>query len=214
MKKVNEILPANGKLGVLTPGMGAVSTTFAAGVLAIKQGFSQPIGSLTQMGTIRLGKRTENRVPSIKDFVPLSGLDDLVFGGWDIFEDDMSKHIQSFASGGRIYAKEVPDPERLGVVEFDKDKKVISIEEKPIKPKSNFAVTGLYLYNEKIFEIINQIIEEIGYSKRGELEITDVNNYYVKKYKTNAIKVKGFWSDAGTFNTLIKSSNFILLIQY
>jgi len=77
-----------GKLGILTPGMGAVSTTFIAGVESIRRGIAKPYGSLTQMGTIRLGKRTENRVPAIKDFVPLAELDDLVFGGWDIFEDD------------------------------------------------------------------------------------------------------------------------------
>jgi len=89
MKTKVVIKSAIGKLGVLLPGMGAVATTFVAGVYAVRQGHGKPIGSLTQMGTIRLGKRTEKRVPSIKDFVPLSGLDDLVFGGWDIFEDDM-----------------------------------------------------------------------------------------------------------------------------
>ena len=70
------------------PGMGAVATTVIAGVEAIKAGLGQPIGSLSQMGTIRLGKRTEGRSPLIKDFVPLAGLDDLVFGGWDVFPDD------------------------------------------------------------------------------------------------------------------------------
>ena len=83
-----EIAPARGKLGVLLVGLGAVSTTTIAGVLAIRKGFAKPIGSLTQMGTIRLGKRTEGRSPKISDVVPLSALDDLVFGGWDIFEDD------------------------------------------------------------------------------------------------------------------------------
>ena len=83
-----KIEPASGKLGVLIPGMGAVSTTFMAGVEAIKKGIAQPIGSLTQMGTIRLGKRTDKRIPMIKDFVPLAGLDDLVFGGWDIYDDN------------------------------------------------------------------------------------------------------------------------------
>jgi myo-inositol-1-phosphate synthase len=78
-----------GKLGVLTPGMGAVATTFVAGVYAVLNGVGKPIGSLTQMGTIRLGKRTDKRIPMIKDFVPLANLEDLVFGGWDIFEDDM-----------------------------------------------------------------------------------------------------------------------------
>lgn len=76
-----------GKLGVLTPGMGAVSTTFIAGVHAVLKGLGEPVGSLTQLGTIRLGKRTDNRVPRIQDFVPLAGLKQLVFGGWDIFED-------------------------------------------------------------------------------------------------------------------------------
>jgi myo-inositol-1-phosphate synthase len=81
------IQPPEGKLGVLIPGLGAVSTTFIAGTEAVKKQIAQPIGSLTQMGTIRLGKRTDHRVPRIKDFVPLARLEDLVFGGWDIYED-------------------------------------------------------------------------------------------------------------------------------
>jgi myo-inositol-1-phosphate synthase len=87
MPKVR-IAPAKGKLGILTPGMGAVATTFIAGIIAIRNKIAKPIGSLTQMGTIRLGKRTEKRIPTIKEFVPLSNLDDITFGGWDIFEDD------------------------------------------------------------------------------------------------------------------------------
>src|SRR6202167_2245880 len=82
------IAPADGKLGVLLPGIGAVSTTFIAGVEAVKRGLGAPIGSLTQLATVRLGKRTEGRSPLIKDFVPLANLDDLVFGGWDIYEDN------------------------------------------------------------------------------------------------------------------------------
>ena len=84
-----EVAPAKGKLGVMIPGMGAVATTFVAGVEAVRQGISSPIGSLTQMGTIRLGKRTDGRSPKVKDFVPLTELNDMVFTGWDIFEDDM-----------------------------------------------------------------------------------------------------------------------------
>jgi len=83
------IEPTKGKLGVMIPGMGAVATTFVAGVEAVRKGISHPIGSLTQMGTIRLGKRTDGRSPKIKEFVPLAGLNDLVFTGWDIFEDNM-----------------------------------------------------------------------------------------------------------------------------
>ena len=84
----SNIRPATGKLGILTPGLGAVATTFMAGVESIRRGLSKPIGSLTQMATIRLGKRTDNRSPLIKDFIPLAELDDLVFGAWDPIADD------------------------------------------------------------------------------------------------------------------------------
>jgi myo-inositol-1-phosphate synthase len=87
VEKGVEIAPASGKLGILLVGLGAVSTTFVAGVEAIRKGMAQPIGSLTQMGTVRLGKRTDNNCPKIKDFVPLADLDDIVFGAWDIFSD-------------------------------------------------------------------------------------------------------------------------------
>src|SRR5271170_5150258 len=85
----SEIQAPKGKLGVMIPGMGAVATTFVAGVEAVRKGIAKPIGSLTQMGTVRLGKRTDARSPKVKEFVPLASLDDLVFTGWDIFEDDM-----------------------------------------------------------------------------------------------------------------------------
>jgi myo-inositol-1-phosphate synthase len=89
ISKGMKIDPPQGKLGVVLPGMGAISSTLIAGVEAIKKGLAKPIGSLTQMGTIRLGKRTENRIPAIKDFVPLTSINDLVFGGWDIFSDNI-----------------------------------------------------------------------------------------------------------------------------
>jgi myo-inositol-1-phosphate synthase len=83
-----DIAPAEGRLGILLVGLGAVSTTFVAGIEAVRRGLAKPFGSLTQMGTIRLGRRTENRAPRIKDFVPLAELDDIVFGAWDIFSDN------------------------------------------------------------------------------------------------------------------------------
>ena len=89
MKDTIMIEKPEGKLGVLLPGLGAVATTFIAGVAAIRNSIAKPIGSLTQMGTIRLGKRTEKRVPKIKEFIELAELNDLVFAGWDIFEDDV-----------------------------------------------------------------------------------------------------------------------------
>ncbi len=88
LKKSVEVQPATGKLGILLPGMGAVATTFIAGVLAIRKGIGKPIGSLTQLGHIRLGKRTDNNSPAIKDYVSLAKLEDIAFGGWDIFPEN------------------------------------------------------------------------------------------------------------------------------
>ena len=103
LKSNVNIAPAEGKLGILIPGMGAVSTTFIAGVEAIKRGLAEPIGSLTQMATVRLGKRTEARTPKIKDFVPLANLEDLVFGGWDIYNDT----AYEAAANAKVLDKEI-----------------------------------------------------------------------------------------------------------
>jgi myo-inositol-1-phosphate synthase len=88
LKKPSSIAPAEGRLAVLVPGLGAVATTLIAGVEAVRRGMAKPIGSLTQMATIRLGKRTEKRTPAIKELVPLAELGDLCFGAWDVFPDD------------------------------------------------------------------------------------------------------------------------------
>src|SRR4026209_522811 len=88
LKKGVGVKPAEGKLGILLPGMGAVATTFIAGVQAIRRALGKPIGSLTQLGHIRIGKRTDNNSPAIKDYVSPPKLDDIVFGGWDIFPDN------------------------------------------------------------------------------------------------------------------------------
>jgi myo-inositol-1-phosphate synthase len=110
MRRPATIAPPKGRLGVLTPGMGAVSTTLMAGVELVRQGASTPVGSLTQMGTVRLGKRTEGRVPKIKDFVPLAKLDDLVFGGWDIYPDDA---YQAAAKAGVLDAKDLAKAQKF-----------------------------------------------------------------------------------------------------
>jgi myo-inositol-1-phosphate synthase len=104
MRRPVSVAPPKGKLGILMPGMGAVSTTFMAGVELVRRGQSVPVGSLTQLGTIRLGKRTEARTPKIKDFVPLAKLDDLVFGGWDVFKDDA---YQAASNAGVLDAKDL-----------------------------------------------------------------------------------------------------------
>jgi myo-inositol-1-phosphate synthase len=133
-----EIAPAKGKLGILTPGMGAVSTTFMAGVIAIRNGLAKPIGSLTQMGTIRLGKRTEKRVPMIKEFVPLVQLEDITFGGWDIFEDNA---YQSAITAG-VLDKELLDKIRP---ELEAIKPMRGVFSKDYVKKLN----GTYIKNAK-----------------------------------------------------------------
>jgi myo-inositol-1-phosphate synthase len=107
VKQPSEIKPAQGKLGVLLPGFGAVATTFVAGVEATRRGLARPIGSLTQMQTIRLGKRTESETPLIKDFVPLAGLDDLAFGAWDPIPDD---GYESAVNAGVLKKEQHLDP--------------------------------------------------------------------------------------------------------
>jgi len=128
----------------------------------------------------------------------------IVILGDNIFEDDIKKDVQSFKGGAKIFLKEVHDPQRFGVAEL-KGNKVMGIEEKPKNPKSNWAVTGLYIYDADVFNIIKTLKP----SGRGELEITDVNNYYIKKSKMEAGFLKGFWSDAGTFDSLLRASQLV-----
>jgi len=103
---------------------------------------------------------------------------------------------------GYIFIKEVKNPQRFGVAVFDKNGNLITIEEKPKEPKSNYAQTGLFIYPNDVFEFIKTLEP----SARNELEITDVNNWYVKQKRMKTIKIDGFWSDAGTFESLLKSS--------
>src|SRR5690349_24094486 len=104
MKKPAKIAPPRGKLGILTPGMGTRRTTFMAGVELVRKGKAQPVGSLTQLGTLRLGKRTEGRSPLIRKFVPIGELKDLVFGGWDIFKDNA---YQAASKAGVLSAQDL-----------------------------------------------------------------------------------------------------------
>lgn len=120
--------------------------------------------------------------------------------GDNIFEDKID--VEGFRDGARIYIKKVNDPQRFGVADVDAKGKVLSIEEKPKKPRSDYAVTGLYIYDSEVFKVIKTLKP----SNRGELEITDVNNYYIKKGKMDAKMLKGYWSDAGTFDSLLRAS--------
>lgn len=171
---------------------------------------------LNLLGSIfeKFGVRIEFKVQKIprglaeafilgEDFID-DGNVTLVLGD-NIFEDDMSEHLQSFEAGGRIYAVEVPDPERLGVVEFDDEMRALSIEEKPQKPKSNWAVPGLYTYDNKVVEAAKSLKP----SARGEIEITDLNNWYLEKGELNVRKIQGAWLDAGTFDSLLEAGNVV-----
>ncbi|PKM91514.1 spore coat protein [Candidatus Falkowbacteria bacterium HGW-Falkowbacteria-1] len=121
--------------------------------------------------------------------------------GDNIFEDDFSDDIKNFKSGAKIFAREVPDPERFGVVEFDKNFKAISIEEKPKQPKSNYCVTGLYVYDNQVVNIAKNLKPSV----RGELEITDVNKVYLERKELDVAMVSGAWVDAGTFDSLLEA---------
>src|SRR5258708_14601642 len=107
MRRLSAIAPPKGKLGVLTVGMGAVATTFMAGVDLVRRKKAKPVGSLTQLGTIRLGKRTDGRPPSIQDFVPLEKLENIVFGGWDIFPNTAYEAAKNAAVLGPDHLAEV-----------------------------------------------------------------------------------------------------------
>ncbi|MBI3559127.1 NTP transferase domain-containing protein [Candidatus Gottesmanbacteria bacterium] len=122
----------------------------------------------------------------------------VVILGDNTTDADISKEVKNFKDGAMIFLKKVPDPQRYGVPVFDKRKQIVTIEEKPKNPKSDFAVTGLYFYDDQVFDYIRTIKP----STRGELEITDLNNCYIKDGKMNWANLEGFWSDAGTFKSL------------
>ena len=124
--------------------------------------------------------------------------------GDNIFEDDFTEDIRSFKSGAKIFAKKVSDPERFGVVKFDDKMKAEKIIEKPQEYLSNYAVTGLYIYDKRVI----QVSKNMKASNRGELEITDVNNWFLEKNELEVAEVKGEWLDAGTFDSLLKAQNF------
>lgn len=125
--------------------------------------------------------------------------------GDNLFDDDFSDSIKTFQTGGRVFAKKVPDPERFGVVEFDQHNKAISIVEKPKHPKSEFAVTGLYIYDHTVIKKA----KSLNPSGRGEVEITDLNNLYLKEGTLDVAMVNGQWLDTGTFEAMYQAVNYV-----
>ena len=121
--------------------------------------------------------------------------------GDNIFEDDLTDDIRNFKSGAKIFAKKVPDPERFGVVEIDDKMQALSIVEKPLQPKSDLAITGLYIYDHRVIEVAKQVQP----SARGELEIVDLHNGYLERNELEVAMINGEWIDAGTFDSLLSA---------
>ena len=151
--------PAEGKLGVLTPGMGAVATTFIAGVLAARKGYARPTGSLTQMAHIRLGKRTDDRNPLVKDFVPLADLEDLEFGGWDPYSDD------AYAAAMKAGVLEARDVEGIGE------------ELRAIRPMSA-VFSPRWVKN---LEAVDQVKDEASHMAQAESLMEDIDRFRAEK---------------------------------
>lgn len=122
--------------------------------------------------------------------------------GDNIFEDDLSVIIKGFQSGGHVFAKEVSDPERFGVVKFDSAGRAVEIKEKPKEFLSNYAITGLYLYDARVVEVAKSLTPSV----RGELEITDLHRWYLERGELQVDTLKGEWIDAGTFESLLRAN--------
>lgn len=137
-----------------------------------------------------------------EDFADGHGI--AVILGDNTTDADIGPAVRTFERGARLFLKPVPDPERFGVPVFDSNGKIVQIEEKPKNPKSNYAVTGLYIYDNRVFDFIRNCKP----SGRGELEITDVNNLYIEAGELDAVELEGFWSDAGTFESLYRTNTF------
>jgi len=124
--------------------------------------------------------------------------------GDNIFEQDLTPMIKTFKKGGRVAAIKSSNPKRFGVVEFDKNNKVLSIEEKPKSPKSDYIIPGVYIYDNRAVKFV----DELKPSKRGELEIVDMHNKYLKLGELDVVKIIGNWFDCGNFDSLLKASNW------
>ena len=166
--------------------------------------FLELLGSGSSLG-IRLTYEIQEGAGGIAQALglaePWAGNDPVtVILGDNIFEDSVKEPVRSFKSGARIFLKAVSDAQRFGVAEIEGDR-IIGIEEKPKNPKTNLAVTGLYIYDSDVF----RIIKGLKPSGRGELEITDVNNAYIRKNTMRYSLLSGFWSDAGTFDSLLRA---------
>ena len=133
----------------------------------------------------------------------------MILGDNIFLQQDFSQDIRNFNSGGLVFARQVEDPQRYGVVEFDKNGKVISLEEKPQKPKSNYVVVGLYVFDNRV----SAAAKNLKPSARGELEIIDLQKFYLDKNELTVKIFDGIWEDAGTFDSLLRVGNIVAQSQ-
>lgn len=169
--------------------------------------FQKLLGSGAKFG-VSISFKVQDQAGGIAEAVGIcesfaAGESVAVILGDNIYEDSFKKDVDEFVTGASLFLKKVSDPERFGVAELDSSNNVISIEEKPASPKSDFAITGFYIYDNSVFDVI----KGLKYSGRNELEITDVNNHFVKNGTAKACFIDGEWTDAGTFESLYKANS-------
>jgi glucose-1-phosphate thymidylyltransferase len=168
------------------------------------------LGSLLEKKGIRLSFRVQRSPRGLGEAYLLAEdfLDDqssVMILGDNIFEDDFSEAINSFKKGGRIFAKEVPDPQRFGIVEFDDQNNVVSIEEKPENPKSEYAIPGIYIFDNRV----SQFAKNLKPSGRLEFEIVDIHKQYLEAGELDVRILEGEWFDTGTHDSLLDASLFV-----
>ena len=143
-----------------------------------------------------------------KDFVGDRSV--AVILGDNVFEETMIQHAEEFMKDGEnecyLFLKRVKDPESFGIAWLGEDRRIVKIEEKPNEPDSNLAITGLYFYTSMVFDIIDKSVEEVGYSDRGELEISDINRIFMEMGKARGIEFGCHWADCGTIDALLETS--------
>ena len=146
-----------------------------------------------------------------KDFVGRSNV--AVLLGDNVFVEDMRQYVEEFLEDDAhecyLFLKGVDDPESFGIAWLDDNGNIFDMREKPSKPSSNLAITGLYLYSPHVYDLIDKSIETTGYSARGELEITDINRFFMKEGLAKGVEFQGDWADCGTHEALLETSNLM-----
>ena len=133
--------------------------------------------------------------------------------GDNIFAEDMSKFAEQFLEDENnecyLFLKQVENPESFGIAWLNDEGRIIGMEEKPQNPDSNLAITGLYFYSSRVFNLIDKSVETVGYSARGELEITDINRFFMQQGLAKGIHFEGHWADCGTHDAMLETSNMM-----